>query len=441
MTEVNEQEHKNHAALDRTAEERKAVRKKKRPSAVRPEQIRWDPNAVFRENEYYTRIAGKYRVCKYITGALALVFTVVMLTAFSSDITSENFQYLIKDLDITGLTSAGDFATIVFNGGANSKFGIYRGELAVVDTGLTGLYRSSGSLSFSKSNIFYSPELLISDKYMLVYDAGNTTRAYSVYNSFSELKHEKLDHPITGAALADNGSYVIVTRDGTYKGIALWYDSDFNLLTEIKKDKYIISAALSPDGSELLLASIYDEGGAVVTELMTVSVGADAPSAQITVKGDMPMSAQYMEDGRVTVLYTDRLSFCSADLTETTSISFESLLSVRAEIGEKLICVVNNNTLIGNDKTVSIYGTDGTELYRSRHAGELLRIRSFRDHAYLLFEDRVVRIDSTDGSESTVSTEPNAIDLVFTSSGLPVVCYAGSAVPVTFEEQPADGTD
>ncbi len=67
---------------------------RRRMNATRMEEIRWDPDRVFRENPYYLRLATKYKIVKYITIVLALVFAVTMLTAFSGDITAENFQYL-----------------------------------------------------------------------------------------------------------------------------------------------------------------------------------------------------------------------------------------------------------------------------------------------------------------------------------------------------------
>ena len=136
-----------------------AIRKKKVITSTPVEEIKWDPDSVFKENKYYTKIASKFKICKYVTAVLALAFSVVLLTAFSGDLSSENFKYLIKDLDITGLISDGDFASVIYNGSADTEFGIYRGELAVVNAGSTSLFSSNGALSLSASNIFYKPKL------------------------------------------------------------------------------------------------------------------------------------------------------------------------------------------------------------------------------------------------------------------------------------------
>ena len=68
--------------------ENKPVGKKKKLSATRSEAIRWDPDAVFRENPYYTGIAFRFRICKYLTAALALIFTETTSPPRISDISS-----------------------------------------------------------------------------------------------------------------------------------------------------------------------------------------------------------------------------------------------------------------------------------------------------------------------------------------------------------------
>ena len=398
------------------------------------QQIRWDPDSIFKENPYYLRIADRFRVLKYLTVACLLIFSVVMLTVFSADITVENFQYLIKDLDLSGLTSFGDFDSIVYSGGSSAVFGIYRGELAVVSPGQTSLYSSAGSFSFSKTNVFYSPALLSSEKYMLVYDRGETTCSYAVYNSFAELKSEKLDFPITGAALSDSGSYAIVTRDGTYRGVLLLYDRDFNRISEVKKDKYIVSVDLTDAGDAVAVASVYDSGGSAYTELMLLAPGEENPQATVIESGGMPMSVRFLSDGSVAVLYTDRIAFYDAALEKRTEISLGSAPSQQAVIGDSFVCTVYNKTVIGNDKTVTVYDGMGRKIHESECSGELIKIAVSGDSVYLLLEGRLQMENVLTGEKKECAIGPNARDVVFPGSGTPLVCFAGNAVPVLWED-------
>ena len=413
------------------------AQKKKKLFATRAEAIRWDPDAVFQENPYYIKIASKFRICKYLTAAFALLFTVLMLTVYGNDITSENFRYFIKDLDITGITS-GEFSQIIHSGGNTARFAVYRGELAVVNSGNTLLYRPGGALSFSTSNIFYNPRILASDKYMIIYDYGNTTASYSICNSFAELKKGKLDYPITGAALSDSGYYLLITRDSTYKGVLYWYDSDFEPVAEIKKDKYMISAALSDDGKKLALASCHDSEGDIMTELVTVTAGSDSADAVYTATGVMPMKTGIMKNGNIVLLCTDRVMFFDSELKLLSTVMFDYTGALSADIGEEIFFTAAGNSLVGSDKTVTVYSSDGQVKAAFGCTGELIAVHSFGETVYVLTEDTVIRFDPETGITSTAAIEPNAIDIVFTSSGKPVVCYAGSAVPVGFESAPQD---
>ncbi|MBE6637810.1 MAG: hypothetical protein E7618_08440, partial [Ruminococcaceae bacterium] len=224
---------------------------KKRVRITPPQEIRFDPDAVFKENPYYTAIAKKFSILKYLVIFFAIVFAITMLTAFGEDINAENFQYLIKDLDLSGLMSDGNFESMVFSANSDSSFGLYRGELVVVNAGSTELYRPSGVLALRQTNIYYRPMLLTSEQYFLVYDRGDTSRTYSVFNSFAELKTEKFDYPITGASLSDDGSYAIVTRDDSFRGVVKVYDRDFTPVLEVKKENYIIAVDLSAAGEAL----------------------------------------------------------------------------------------------------------------------------------------------------------------------------------------------
>jgi len=415
------------------ADSRTSLQRKKNVTATSMEEIRWDPDGIYKENPYYIRLANRYRFIKYAVVLLLLGFVVVMMTAFTDDITTENFQYLIKDLDLSGLATGDVIDTILYNGGNDSSFGVYRGELAVVGPGTVSLYKPSSALSFNQTNIFYSPQLLTSEKYFLVYDRGETSRSYSVYNSFAELKTETLDYPITGAALADNGNYAIVTRDDSYRGIVRMYDSNFRLIMEIEKDKYIVSIDLSEDGKTLAILAVYDQKGDYVAELTTVKVGAVQPDVTVTEIGSMPLSARFMKDGHIGVLYTDCAVIYHNNGTRRATYPYASAPSVSAVLGRSYVCTVYNTSVIGNDKTVEVFDTDGQKLISCHMNGELLDLVSGDESICLLFEDSAVRLDPKLGQVRRIALEANALDIVF-SNNTPIVCYSGSASSLDFEE-------
>ncbi len=414
------------------------VKKDKRSQkhATHMEEIRWDPNGLLRENPYYLRIATRFQIIKYVTIILALAFAVTMMTAFSSDITAENFQYLLKDLDLSGLASGNNFDTLLYNGGADSVFGIYRNEMVVISPGSVSLYKPSAALSFHKSNIYYNPHLLTSNKYFLVYDRGDTSRSYSIFNSFAELKTETYSYPITGAAISDSGHYALVTRDDSFRGIVRMYDDSFRPIMEIKKDKYILSIDISRDGKTLAIASVYDQAGDFVTEIMTVRAGDSEAKVTVTEPGILPLRIKFMKDNAIGVLFNNQAKVYNADGTERSALLYSSMPSVHAELNKSYVCAVYNTSVIGNDKTVAVYDIDGQMVFTTELKGELNSIVPHEHLLCLLFEDKAVQIDIRKGTITTKEIEPNALAIVFADE-TPLICYSGNA-SVLYFESPSD---
>ena len=272
---------------------------------------------------------------------------------------------------------------------------------------------------------------MTSEKYFLVFDRGDTSRSYSVFNSFAELKTETYAHPITSAAMSDSGYYALVTRDDSFRGIVRMYDDSFRQIMEIKKDKYILSIDISDDGKTLAIASVYDQNGDFMAEIMTVGVGESEAQATVVEEGIMPLEVKFMKDNSVGVLFNDSAKVYNADGSERASYSYSSMPSVHAEIGEAYICAVYNTSVIGNDKTVAVYDIDGQTIFTASLNGELLGIVHNDDVLCLLFEDKAVRIDVRKGTLATQEVAPNALAIVFAGQ-TPMICYSGNAAVLNF---------
>lgn len=414
----------------------KPIVRQKNSKAVFLEEIRLDENGGIRENPYYLKIASNYALIKYLALVLGLIFTITMLTAFSTDITAENFQYLLKDLDISGVSSGGVFDSLVYNGASDSSFGLYRGEMVVVSSGTVQLYKPSGALSLNQANNYYAPSLLVSDKYFIVYDRGETSCSYSVFNSFAQLFSEQLAYPITSAAISNEGSYALLTRSDISRGVVRVYDRDFALRCVIEKDKYVVSADFTDDGRYLTLASVYDKDGDYVTELVTVDLAPKEPTVvkEATVAGRMPLRVEYLDNGHLALTCTTDIAVYNEDLLLLESLPYLSRNDLRVNTDKSHLVTVYNNTVLGYDKTVNIYDVNGQQLYTGTHTGELIAIRQNKNYVALLFFDRLVRIDAASGQVLEAPVEPNAVSCLFVQDRL-VVCYSGHAVEMEFTEE------
>ncbi|MBR6427497.1 MAG: hypothetical protein IKS28_06700 [Clostridia bacterium] len=411
--------------------------KKKTPSA-RMEKIKDDDENIFRENRYFSEISKKYSALKIISMILAGVYVAAMLVIFNSGgtqaLTVNGFQYLLKDLDFSSLNQ-GVFETMVYSGGSDADFASYRGDLVVVTSGLTTLFKTTGATAFTSENDYYSPKLLTSSKYFLVYDTGNTSYGYSVYNSFAALVSEHLNYPITSAALADNGSYAIVSRDDSYRTVIYVYDYNLKKLLEVKKEKYTSAVDMSDDGKKLYIASFFDTEGDFSCEISCINTATGEETLNISVDSEIPMQVKELDGGNVAVMFRDKIVVYGSDGVKYSEITPTLSSQVFGYIGRDIICMTNNSAIVGDEKDVRIFDTNGRTLYSGVHSGEELKVFAYEGNVYILFQDRVLKIDPATGKCYNAPVQPNAIDIVFTTSGYPYVCFSGSALPLTFEEE------
>jgi hypothetical protein len=402
---------------------------KKRSSVVMP-KAKYD-GAFEKENPYYIKIANRYAILKYISILLTFVFAVTMLTAYSADITPENFQYLLKDLDITGVLSGSKFDSVIYNGGSTSSFGIYRGELAVINAGSTMLYKPSGALSYSDTNKFYNPRLEISEKYMLIYDRGDTTHTYSVHNSFAKLHEERFDYPITLAEMSNKGSYAVVTRDDSFRSIVYIYNENFNLKNTVKKDKYVLTISMNDAGNKLAIASVYDKDGAFESEIQVIGISSKTPDFTVTESEKIPLESHWLKNGDLAVVFSDSTIIYSPKGEKRATLDLSGLSSHNLGLSSSLIVSVYNTTVLGYDKTVNIYDHNAELIITASLEGELIRILPGSEKVCLLFEDRAVLIDVISKTVLEAPVKPNAKDIAFYEDTV-IVCYSGGAEPLDF---------
>ncbi len=415
------------------AERRRRAERRERQS-VRMDRIRFDPDNIYTENRYFTSFARRYTVLKLISIILAAVFAFTMLTVFGSSITTDGFKYLLKDIDFSSLNT-GSFESMYYSGGLDALFGVYRGDLVVVNPGSTALYKGSGARAFYFENDYYSPALATGSKYFLVYDTGNTSYGYTVYNSFTELSKKTMSNPITCGTICDEGSYVLVTRDENYKSVICVFDSDLKNCLEIRKDKYTVSVDLSPDGKRLYTAALYDLDGDYSTEITVVDVEKGIEEITITVESSVPMMIKYLNGGGCAVVYTDCIVFYGDDGVKLNEVTPATQNLVRAFASNDLVCMTCNAGVVGDEKEIRIFDVMGREISRTSESGELIKIAGHGGCVFIMFQEFALKIDPSAGKTSRAEILPNALDLVFASSGDPFVCYTGSALPLDLREQ------
>lgn len=377
---------------------------------------------VPKANPYYLHISFVYRLLKWCTFLLLVLYLILMLVWQRDSITYENLMYLIRDLNIsTG--AEGTFADVAYEEQQNMRFCSYQNSLAVAGSSGLRLYDPAGSVIFSDGLAYKSPVLAAGDKYMLLYDEGGTE--YTLFTSLARVEQRTTDAAIQHGAVSDSGAYCIVTRSDEARYEIALYNPSFIRTARFYLDSYVISAAIHPDGSEVAVLSASYTGSTITSEVTVYRSPFWEPQS-VSLQDSLPLGAFYMANGNLSVvcdngvhcltgaggaksfvpLSGETLSYFSVSDNKTALICRQNILGSASRI-----CVLdaNGNILsdgVREDKVIGITASSGTEC------------------AYILYEDHV-EILSVLGSESV--PYDGQLLAIREIGGVPVMCFAGHA--------------
>ncbi|MBQ7171856.1 MAG: hypothetical protein IJR89_06235 [Clostridia bacterium] len=256
-----------------------------------------------RPGEYYTKVSKRYRGGKIFLILLLIALILLIFVFGAGSFTYANLRYLARNLGEATLGGGERAEEIAIGADGNADFAVFKGKIAVAGESGVSLYRASGKELYTEKIALGAPRLIASDRYFLLWSAGENS--YGVFNAVSLLKTATLDYPIYGAALAENGSYALITKTRLYPSSVFLYDRNFKLKTEYNKsDAYYSSVAFSEDGKTIALLSFSVQSGFYSTLLEVYGIGETEPTFTCRFAKEFPIACFLASNGRA-VLVTD----------------------------------------------------------------------------------------------------------------------------------------
>ena len=200
-----------------------------------------------------------------VTAALVVgaVFLVANYDKLNFDALKRWFAY--RDLE-RGET--GQSASFAFEGGAGSAFGLLAGDLLVCSGTEVRLYSDSGQVYVDRAVSMEAPVVSTAGNAALVYDVGGT--ALFVYRDREEVFSLALEEgqQLLSAALNPQGRLVVVSHESGHRALVTVYGGDFAPQLRLNlSTRFVMDAALSPDGTAVALASMGLDGEAFETRI------------------------------------------------------------------------------------------------------------------------------------------------------------------------------
>ncbi len=343
-------------------------------------------------NPYFIQLSKRCRTAKIVCAVILALFSVAMLGSFKDDITAENLQYLLRDLNVTGTVySSTSSATISYNTDTEAVFCMFRGNIAMSNRESFVLFSNNGSKIFSESHNYKNPCVTGSEALVISYDLGGTS--YAVYNTLGKISGESTAYPISSASAAENGSYAVMTRSAEYRTVIYVYNSNKENIAQIMKDKIALGMGFGKDGNCIFVISVYNDNGAISGEVSVYNPQSGNELFTVTIDEEIPMYAAFNESGDLKVA-TDK-SFCIySNSGELISVySYENRTPQTVCVGNNYFAAVFSSSYISNESDIAVINDKGESVLTYSIAGAVKKIKISDDRIYSLCSDKIICIN------------------------------------------------
>lgn len=378
-----------------------------------------------------SRLAHSFGVAKVICAFLLVILLLVTLLFGSGAISYEKVYYMFKDISYIKTFGESEPSSLSYSRPVqNQVFTSFKGGLAVASDSEIKAFTSTGRVTISQGSEFTNPRFSSSDAYLLVYDQGSNS--YSIYNSFICVHREKLDFPISFACMADNGSFLVVTRSEKYDSLVKVYDSNFDAVTEYSKNDRVISASLSSDGRYAAVLSMTAEHGESVVSLNIIDCKKNDIVSTSSFDGSMPYRCDFLSDERIAVILDDRTCVVDRSGKVMGEYSYPSSLE-KMDISKERIALLFSENASLNKKTVSILDSEAKLTFGDTVKGNVRDMKIGDGFVYILLGGKVIRINTQLGTKSLLETDVADASIVLFPNGKVALCTQTTANYISFD--------
>ncbi len=388
-----------------------------------PRELEVTPSAPV--NEYYIDIANKFKTAKFICVIILVVFILLMISVFRSDITLENCKYLVRFFSSANTVYSGDYDNIYYDTAGVVSTNMFNEDFVTIKNDSIELYDLRGSNVASYDINQTTPTVVTQGKYMLVYDLGGNT--FSLFNNFSLLTTESFDYPISLGTVSPEGMYAIVTKSLDYQSVIYLYDHNFNLISKIYKDKYITDLKIASDGDRLLCTSTFAENGSFVSEVMTYAPYTDAEESTQSVNDSFFASCGFFSNGGYGVLSDRALLFYNKSNENVGSFELGNIVPTKCLFLDDCAVLCYSENIVGSQSRVMIFYPSGELIGETTVDEKILDAASYMDDLYILTHSKVTRINLNTAEKLSADVEKSAVSIFAPNEGSIVIGYSNLA--------------
>ena len=377
---------------------------------------------------FYASVSAGYKISQRIIVIALVLFLLFSLVTNFSQITYDNFFYLLKDFAAAAEVESTNYDTLSYTSDPRNFFALYRGGLTVANPSRISAYTATGRRTINASAQFSSPYIETSDKYFLIYDISGTT--FAVYNSFARIYKEDVEYPVTGACFAKNGNLAVMTRDIDHKSVVHVYNDNFKKhFTVPSSSEYAFDVAMDSDANRLAITywGIGDGTGRITVDVYDLS---GKEISTISIDGEYVLSTGFISEGVFSVV-TDRAvhlydkSFDELDDYYSYGGGTVTGYSVN-EHGVAVAYTLNSrNTVLAFDKS-------GNLVYNENISSNIKDIDLFGEYLFFRTDVGVIRVNRANLDEELLTSGQG--EMLIYSDDTAIICGDSKAEYLVFGE-------
>lgn len=382
------------------------------------EKIRLSVEDFAAQNPYYAAIARGYHIAQLTLFSILACFVMLSMLIRADEITYENFFYLFKDIHAAVDSDEISFRSLVYDADEAQTFAAYRGGLAVAgESGLT-IFTATGRQTLNQSLGMSAPQLLSSDRYILVYDQGGSE--FALYNSFARIHHGNTSNTYSCAAISDSDWFALGEQDGNSALISV-YDKNMTLKAEHIKKGYISSVALNREGDLLAIVMVNAANGSYQTSVSLYITGTDQLVQDWVFSDFFPLTCSFADSETILLSGSNQALVLNSNGTIGLELMFDTAVRRTFHSDEGFAFLMESGELF-------VYDKNGEPLVVQKDAENVLSVLIGSEMIYIMTNDtlRVYRM-ATDELSVIASYPYELQELLWYAEKELVICSRSTA--------------
>ena len=299
----------------------------------------------------------------------------------------------------------------------------------IVLTNQTNLYFYSArgkelrSLQHSRKNV----QSKAAGDNILVYAVGGND--VSVETNAKTAASHKTEKAIITGEIAKNGKFVIATQSDVYTSEMVVYDKNANAVFKWTPSGGVISAlAISQDGSRIAAATLYAQGGRIISGIYLFSTSKSEALFSYRLENELVRSLSCDKNG-VTVVSDSQFLSLSAKGEEVGSFSYDEKQLIDFKECSKGLAMVFQDVNDPNRSILCVVNDEGELKAEAGVSEKILDIACSGNNIYLLSETSLKLYDaSTAVKDDECIIEDDAQRVCATTAGAYVITAASEII-------------